>query len=83
MYKAFLFNSGAGKGRSSRQKGGEIRALGKKLRAGRDLGVAGDSTVGTSILTQLHRTLKSVRKLVAMKEKDLCYLTLKYIEKAI
>lgn len=56
--------------------------MGKKLCARRDLGIASASTVGTRILTQVQRTLKSVRKLVTMKEKDVCYLTLKYTEKA-
>jgi len=57
--------------------------LGKKFCAGRDLGMADVSTVVTRILTQLQRTLRSVRKLVTMKEKDLCYLALKYTEKAL
>lgn len=41
----------------------------RKLCAGSDLSMAGVSTEGTRILTQLQRTLRTVRKLVRMKER--------------
>lgn len=49
--------------------------MGKDLYAGRDLDMAGVSPAETQIPTQLQRT---VGKAVTVKEKDLCYLTLKY-----
>lgn len=54
-------------------KGGEINVLGKNLYGVRDLAMAGVSTAEVQIPTQLQKT---VRKMVTVKEKELCYLSL-------